>query len=68
MDRGAVVKEDVLNLKGKVKDKVLVELVERVRQIATDLRPFLPETAEKIEKQFKGPTIKSQKPLFPRLR
>ena len=60
--------KEVWNLKGKVKDKVLVELVERVRQIATDLRPFLPETAEKIEKQFKGPTIKSQKPLFPRLR
>lgn len=58
----------VWNLKGKEKQKVLAELVNRVRQIAYDLKPFLPETAEKIDKQFKGPVIKSQKPLFPRLK
>ena len=42
-------------------------LLKGIRQIAYDLKPFLPETAEKIEKQFKGPKIKSGKPLFPRL-
>src|SRR3989338_208247 len=35
--------------------------------IAYALKPFLPETAEKIEKQFRGPKIKSEAPLFPRL-
>lgn len=43
-------------------------LVKGIRQIALDLKPFLPETAEKIEKQFKGPKIKSARPLFPRLK
>jgi len=31
------------------------------------LKPFLPQTAEKIEEQFKGPKITSGKPLFPRI-
>lgn len=41
--------------------------VQVIRQIAFDLQPFIPETAEKISNQFKGPKIKSEKPLFPRL-
>jgi len=47
--------------------QILKEYVRRINNIAHDLQPFLPETAEKILKQFKGPTIKSDKPLFPRL-
>lgn len=43
-------------------------LIKGIHQIAFDLKPFLPETAEKIEKQFKGPKIKSTKPLFPRIK
>lgn len=42
-------------------------IIRGIRQIAFDLKPFLPETAEKIEKQFTGPKIKSEAPLFPRL-
>lgn len=42
------------------------ELIQGVRQIAYDLQPFLPETAEKILKQFSG-EIKSSAPLFPRI-
>ena len=38
-----------------------------LRDIAEALKPFLPETSEKIENQFKGPRILSQKPLFPRI-
>lgn len=38
----------------------------RVRDIAYNLQPFLPETADKILKQFSG-KIKSQLPLFPRI-
>lgn len=53
--------------KGENQRKILDELVIGIRQIAFNLKPFLPETAEKIEKQFAEPKIKSDKPLFPRL-
>jgi methionyl-tRNA synthetase len=54
-------------LSGKKLETTLEQLVKRIRQISFNLQPFLPETAEKIEKQLKGPKIKSAKPLFPRL-
>lgn len=53
--------------KSEEKQEVLTELVEGIRQIACDLSPFLPKTAEKIEKQFTGPKIQTAEPLFPRL-
>lgn len=43
------------------------ESVTSLLEIAEVLEIFLPETAEKIEKQFRGPKIKSGVPLFPRL-
>jgi len=43
-------------------------LVDQIRQTAANLKPFLPETAEKIEKQFSTSKIKSSEPLFPRLK
>ena len=57
----------------QLKDKKLLELklilyVLNIRNIAYNLKPFLPETAEKIEKQFKGPKIKSAESLFPRIK
>jgi methionyl-tRNA synthetase len=54
-------------LSGKNLETILKQLVKRIRQISFNLKPFLPETAEIIETQFKGPKIKSTKPLFPRL-
>ena len=45
----------------------LREYVSQINNIAFALQPFLPETSEKILEQFKGPKIKSEKPLFPRL-
>lgn len=45
---------------------VLEDLVQRIQNIAFNLQPFLPETAEKILKQFSG-AIKSAPPLFPRI-
>lgn len=54
-------------LEGEKLKKVLNNLVLKIREIAILLSPFLPETAEKIKKQFKGPKIKSEKPLFPRI-
>lgn len=45
----------------------LDQAVDEIREIATLLEPFLPETSEKILEQFRGPTITSLPPLFPRL-
>ncbi|HKC04816.1 MAG TPA: methionine--tRNA ligase [Patescibacteria group bacterium] len=59
--------EEPWTLKGDELKKVLVHLVDHLRSIAFNLKPFLPETAEKIESQFKGPKIKSGLGLFPRL-
>jgi len=42
-------------------------LVKGIKQIAYDLKPFVPEVADEIEKQFNGPKIKAKAPLFPRL-
>lgn len=53
--------------KGEVLEDTLTHLVGEIREIGTLLASFLPETAEKIEKQFAGPKIKTGKPLFPRL-
>jgi methionyl-tRNA synthetase len=47
---------------------VLKPAIHNILSIATLLNPFLPETAEKILDQFKGPKIMSQPPLFPRLK
>ncbi len=55
-------------LKGAEKEKILADLVNRIRKAGYSLQPFLPQTAEKIILQFSGPTITSQPPLFPRLK
>lgn len=47
--------------------EVLNDLLERLRQIGLALRPFLPETAEKILNKFEGAKPKKGEPLFPRL-
>lgn len=49
----------------KVND-VLKDLGRQIMTIAINLQPFLPNTAEKILKQFSG-KITSQPPLFPRI-
>ena len=45
---------------------VLEELVTTIQKVAQNLQPFLPDTSEKILKQFIG-EIKSQQSLFPRI-
>ncbi len=59
--------EEPWTLNGDELKKVLIHLVDHIRSIAFNLKPFLPETAEKIEEQFKEQKIKAQTPLFPRL-
>jgi methionyl-tRNA synthetase len=41
--------------------------IANILSISFHLRPFLPETAEKIERQFRDQKIISGEPLFPRL-
>jgi len=55
--------------KGKIKDleNILSESVAYMVEISHLLKPFMPETAEKIEKIFLAKNIKKVKPLFPRL-
>lgn len=61
-------KSEPWNIKDNLElKKVLQKCIDKIRQIALELKPFLPETAKNIERQFTGPKIKSSKPLFPRL-
>jgi methionyl-tRNA synthetase len=53
-------------LEGEKAKEVLTELAEVIIKSAINLQPFLPETAEKILKQFNGVAIKSSTVLFPR--
>lgn len=54
-------------LTGEVLHDVLKTSINQIIEIATLLQPFLPETAEKILKQFSTQPITPQPPLFPRL-
>ena len=47
--------------------KVLYQLVEAIREIATLLSPFIPESAEKIQKIFKTDKIKKAPILFKKI-
>jgi methionyl-tRNA synthetase len=61
-------KKQPWKLKGEELRSVLTELVSKVRYIAYNLQPFLPETAEEILEQFKGPKIQARAALFPRIK
>lgn len=47
--------------------EILQFAVDDIRNIALELRPFLPQTAEKILTQFSQARIKSEAPFFPRI-
>lgn len=47
--------------------KIFETLVKGIAQIAFDLQPFMPETAEKILTQYTAEKITATQPLFPRL-
>ncbi len=65
---GIINDNKVWELKGTEKQKILTDLVNRIRRIGYDLQPFLPRTAEKILAQFSGNQVKPQPPLFPRIK
>jgi methionyl-tRNA synthetase len=50
----------------KEAQEILIELVQEIRVIAYNLKPFLPKTSESILALFIG-EIKSKTPLFPRI-
>lgn len=54
-------------LEGEALVSVLIYLTTQIAQIAYDLQPFLPSTAEKILNQYTMEKIISGEPLFPRL-
>jgi len=54
-------------LSGEELKKILTPAIENIRSIAIQLQPFLPETAKKILKQYQGPIITSEPPMFPRI-
>ncbi|MBI3366021.1 methionine--tRNA ligase [Candidatus Roizmanbacteria bacterium] len=58
---------ELLKTNDKRLKTILGHAVDQIQEIAVLLQPFLPETAEKIQDQFRGPKIKSEKPLFPRI-
>ncbi len=78
-DAAAVIWDDIRKLDKLINEKepwrlnenelngFLTLAVIKIREIAYHLKPFLPETAEKIEKQFTSGPIKSGEPLFPRI-
>jgi len=47
--------------------EVLQSAVNGILQVANDIKPFLPQTAEKIENQFNKQNVTSQSSLFPRI-
>lgn len=58
--------ELIKNNNRKVKG-VLEHAVDQIQEIAQLLKPFLPQTSEKIAAQFELSEIKSSPPLFPRI-
>lgn len=46
---------------------IMAHCVDQIQEIALLLAPFLPQSSAKILEQFKGPSIKSEPPLFPRI-
>jgi len=54
-------------LTGQELKDTLVPWIEKIRSTIKELKIFLPETADKLEKQFLTEKIRSAKPLFPRI-
>ncbi len=59
-------KKKVWELPEKEQKKILQEVISDIRQIAYNIKPFMPASAEKIEEIFSG-KITSPQPIFPRL-
>lgn len=60
-------REEPWNRSGQDLQNILNIAVKHILQISVLIKPFLPETAGKIEKQFSSTKIQSAPPLFPRI-
>lgn len=60
-------KNETWKLTGDKLRNELQRYLTTIAEIALNLKPFMPQTTEKIAKIFGGPIIKAQNPLFPRL-
>ena len=58
-------KNEPWKLEGEALKKELQKYIVEIAEIALNLKPFLPETTEKIAKVFGGIKIKMTEPLFP---
>lgn len=61
-------KSEPWKLEGKDLQNALQNYLNEIAEIALNLKPFLPETTEKIAKVFSGVKIKMTEPLFPRIK
>jgi len=61
-----IINENKLWEKPSEKIEILKDTIRQIQSIAFNLTPFMPKTAEKIQKQFSGKIV-SGEPLFPRL-
>ena len=59
--------EKVWELEGEDQAEALDLLINKMRQIAMDLTPFMPEISKKIQKRLEGDKIKKSEGIFPRL-
>lgn len=59
--------KQVWKLEGEEKINTLKELVLIIRQVGANLQPFMPDTAEKILKQYNSGVVTKSEPLFLRL-
>lgn len=66
-DSDAQINKNELWKNTKSKTKILLDIVENIRNIAYNLKPFLPQTAGKIEKQLAGPKVNAGELFFPRI-
>ena len=57
----------IWKMTGEEKTVALQRVIGEIRQIATDLQPFLPTTASKILAQYSQDKIVKSEPMFPRL-
>jgi methionyl-tRNA synthetase len=62
-----LINKNELWVKTKEKTPILNQIVKEVKKVAFNLKPFMPKSAEKIEKQLTGKIRKSSEPLFARI-
>lgn len=63
----AINKDEPWKLEGEELKSKLQYYLEEIAEIALNLKPFLPQTVEKIAKMFGSPVIKAGEALFPRI-